>query len=217
MHSLRHWFTHNWILKAFSLILALMLWMTVARETSSEIGIEVPLEYRNIPPQLEITGDATNMVEVRIRGSSNLIREVSPRDVSTTIDLGGLKPGERIISLTSQNVQVPFGAEVIRVNPPRVRLNLERTVSRVLPIVPTLQGQPADGFQVDKVLLNPNSVQVEGPESRVNTFDSIPTAPVQIEGSHSEVVQTADLDLPDPQLRVQRPSTVEVRVEIRPK
>ena len=31
--------------------------MAVANEASSEIGLEVPLEYRNIPPQLEITGD----------------------------------------------------------------------------------------------------------------------------------------------------------------
>ena len=44
-----------------SLILATMLWMAVANQASSEIGLEVPLEYRNIPAQLEITGDMTKM------------------------------------------------------------------------------------------------------------------------------------------------------------
>src|SRR5690349_16475671 len=67
MRSLKrwqNWFTHNWSLKLLSLVLATMLWMLVATETSSEIGMEVPLEYRNIPPQMEITGDTTNTVQV---------------------------------------------------------------------------------------------------------------------------------------------------------
>ncbi len=217
MHSLRHWFTNNWLFKVFALVLAVMLWMTVASESSSEIGIEVPLEYRNIPSHLEITGDTTNSVEVRLRGSSNLIRDISPRDVSMTIDLGGMKAGERIISLTSRNVQVPVGAEVIRVNPSRVRLTLEPTVSKIVPVVPTLQGQPASGFKVGKVLLNPNRVQVQGPQSRVNTLDFVPTGPIHIDGKQSDVVQSADVDVPDPQVRLQNPSTIEVRVEIRAK
>ena len=108
MRPLKHWVTYNWYLKLISLGLAAMLWMFVATEASSEIGLEVPLEYRNIPPQLEITGDTTNMVQVRLRGSSNVIRDISPRDVSTTIDLSKMKSGEKIIPLSPQNVQAPL-------------------------------------------------------------------------------------------------------------
>jgi len=36
----------------------------------SEVGFEVPLEYRNIPAQLEITGDTANTVEVRLRAGN---------------------------------------------------------------------------------------------------------------------------------------------------
>src|ERR1051326_7648252 len=124
--SVRHWLTHNWYLKLISLALAAMLWALVATETSSEVGLEVPLEYRNIPPQLEITGDTTNIVQVRLRGSSNVIRDISAKDVSTTIDMSRMRPGDRIVPLSPQNVQAPFGAEVIRVNQSNVRFNLKR-------------------------------------------------------------------------------------------
>src|SRR4029077_16864120 len=140
MKSLRYWLTHNWFLKLISAALAVMLWMLVATETSSEIGMEVPLEYRNIPSQLEITGDTTNIVQVRLRGSANVIRQISARDVSTTIDLGKMRPGDKIVPLSPQNVQAPFGAEVIRVNPSSVRFNLERTMTKSLPVVPTIAG-----------------------------------------------------------------------------
>jgi YbbR domain-containing protein len=217
MRSLKHWLTHNWYLKLISLGLAAMLWMFVATEASSEIGMEVPLEYRNIPPQLEITGDTTNMVQVRLRGSSNVIRDISPRDVSTTIDLSKMKTGEKIVPLSPQNVQAPFGAEVVRVNPSSVRFNLERTMMKTVPVVPTIQGQPTDGFELGSVMVNPSKVEVEGPESRLNTLESIATVPIRLDRRQTHIEQTVDLDVPDPQIRLRHPAPVSVRIEVRRK
>ncbi len=213
----QHWFTHNWHLKLISVVLAAMLWMLIATETSSEIGMEVPLEYRNIPAQMEITGDTTNTVQVRLRGSANILRDVSVRDVSTTIDLSRMRAGEKIVPLSTQNVQAPFGAEVIRVNPSSVRFNLERTLTKLVSVVPTIAGQPAEGFEVGKVLVDPGKIEIEGPESRVSTLESIVTVPIRIDRRQNHVEQAVDLDVPDPQIRLQHPAPVNVRVEIRRK
>jgi len=215
MRQLRHWLIDNWHLKLISLILAVMLWMVVATETSSELGMEVPLEYRNIPAQLEITGDTTNTVQVRLRGSSNVIRDISAKDVSTTIDLSKMRPGEKIVPLSPQNVQAPFGAGVIRVNPSSVRFNLERTLTKTVPVVPTILGQPSDGFEIASVAVNPSKVEVEGPESRVSALASIATVPIRLDRRQTHIEQAADLDVPDPQIRLRRPAPVAVRVEIR--
>jgi YbbR domain-containing protein len=212
MRSPRNWITNNWHLKIVSLILAVMLWMAVANQASSEIGLEVPLEYRNIPRQLEITGDMTNTVEVRLRGSSSLSKDINAKDVSTTIDLGKMTRGEKIVPLSPQNVHAPFGAEVIRVNPSSVRFSLERTITKKIPVVPTYQ--LPDGYEVGKVEVSPSVVEIEGPESRVNTLDSIATVAIRVDRRQSHVEQTADLDVPDPQIRLLHPSAVNVRLEI---
>jgi len=177
--------------------------------------MEVPLEYRNIPAQLEITGDTTNTVQVRLRGSSNVIRDVSAKDVSTTIDLSKMRPGEKIVPLSPQNVQAPFGAGVIRVNPSSVRFNLERTLTKTVPVVPTILGQPPDGFEIGSVAVNPSKVEVEGPESRVSTLASIATVPIRLDRRQTHIEQAAELDVPDPQIRLRRPAPVAVRVELR--
>ncbi|HEY2381392.1 MAG TPA: CdaR family protein [Terriglobia bacterium] len=215
MRSATYWITHNWHLKIVSLILATMLWMAVANQASSEIGLDVPLEYRNIPAQLEITGDMTNTVQVRLRGSANLIKDITAKDVSTTIDLSRMRRGEKIVPLSPQNVQAPFGAEVIRVNPSSVRFNLERTLTKTIPVVPTIIGQPRDGFEVGKVSVSPATVDIEGPESRVNTMSSIATVGIRVDRRETSMEQTADLDVPDPQIRLQHPSPVSIRIEIR--
>ncbi|PYS53472.1 MAG: hypothetical protein DMG13_12460 [Acidobacteria bacterium] len=217
MRLLREWIVHNWFLKVFSLSLATMLWMTIASQTSAEIGLEVPLEYRNIPPQMEITGDTTNTVQVRVRGSVNVIKGVSPKDVTATIDLGAMKAGEKILPLTPQNVQAPFDTEVLRVSPSSVRFNLEPTISKLVAVVPTILGAPAAGYELGSVLLNPAQVRVDGPESRVQTVDSVPTLAIHIDGLKSRLEQAVQLEVPDPEVRVQHTAPVAVRVEIRAK
>src|SRR5215475_12243872 len=166
MQSAKHLLVNNWPLKITSLLLATMLWAAVTNRTASEIGLEVPLEYRNIPGQTEITGDVTNTVQVRLRGSSNVIKGISARDVATTVDLGGMRTGEKIVALSPHNVQAPFGAEVIRVTPSSVRFTLERTLTKTVPIVLTLLGQPENGYAVGKTLVSPTAVEAEGPEGR---------------------------------------------------
>jgi YbbR domain-containing protein len=214
MQSPRGWIFNNWFLKIASLFLAGLLWAAVSNEASSEIGLEVPVEYRNIPQFMEITGDMTNTVQVRLRGSSNVIKNITARDIATTIDLNKMKAGEKIVALSPQNVEAPFGAEVVRVNPSSVRFTLERTLTKTVPIVPTLVGQPADGYEVGGVLLHPNTVAVEGPESRVNTLSSIATVPIRLEKRQSALEIAADLDIPDPQIRLQRPSPVNIKIDI---
>jgi len=217
MQSTLHWVTNNWFLKIVSLLLATLLWAAVSNEASSEIGLDVPLEYRNIPARLEITGDMTNTVQVRLRGASNVIKGITAKDVATKIDLTEMRPGEKTITLSPQNVQVPFGADVIRVNPSSVRFTLEPTVTKNVPIVPTIVGRPPDGYEIGQVLLRPNRVEVEGPESRMNTLSSIATVPIRIDHRQATLEQSFDLDVPDPQIRIQHPSPVSIKIEIRKK
>ena len=215
MRSPRFWLTHNWHLKIVSLILAIMLWMAIANQASSEIGLEVPLEYRNIPAQLEITGDTTSTVQVRLRGASNLIKDITAKNVSTTVDLSKMERGDKVVPLSPQNVQAPFGAEVIRVNPSTVRFSLERTVTKTVPVVPAII--LPDAYEVSKLSADPATVEIEGPESRVNPLSQIATVGIRLDRNQTGTDQTVDLDVRDPQVRLQHPSPITIHIEIRRK
>ena len=205
---------NNWHLKIFSMVLATALWITLAKEPTSEIGIDVPLEYQNLPANTEVVSDNVNTVEVRLRGPSTLLKEISSRDVSTTIDLREMtRGGEKVVPLTGQHVRAPFGIEVVRVIPSRVRVILETTVSRRLTIVPRIGGAPAKGFDVGKITVIPDSVIVEGPASRVRQLENIPTTPIDVTGKREAISQNVDLDTSDPLIRI--PDAAPVRVEIK--
>jgi YbbR domain-containing protein len=216
MRDLKELLIHNWFIKLFSLILAALLWVVVSSETSSEIAVEAPLEYRNIPPDLEVATQTTTMAQVRLRGATNRIQGVSAQDITMTVDLGATKPGESVFPLNAQNVSAPFGVEVVQVSPSRVRIKLERTVSRQLPVRAVIEGKAAPGFEVFEIRVTPGEVEVQGPESAIEGIESIPTVPVRVEGEQSSVREFVDLD-PGESVRPMNSSPVEVQVDIRRK
>ena len=67
---------HGW-LKILAVLLASLLWLTVAGEHVVERTLRVPQELRNVPPQLEIVGDPPMTVDVRVRGSSAVLGPAS--------------------------------------------------------------------------------------------------------------------------------------------
>ena len=124
MKILRHWVLHNWHLKLFALLAAFLLWSTYTSEPAAEVSFVVPLEVRNVPPNMEISGDIPSQVRLRVRGRSSLLRRLSAADLGITVDLAGAKPGELRIELTPDMVETPYGATVVRIAPADFHLTL---------------------------------------------------------------------------------------------
>ena len=47
-------------LKVVSIVLAALLWLVVSGEQIVERALRIPLEFTNLPAQLELVGDAAN-------------------------------------------------------------------------------------------------------------------------------------------------------------
>jgi YbbR domain-containing protein len=204
----------NWHLKLLSLLLATILWARVARIPTSEIALSVPLEIRNIPPQTEVYGDTTEPVEIRLRGPYSLVRTVVPPDLSIAIDMNGVSMGQgKVLPLSPELVRAPFGVEVVQVIPARVRLNVEHRLNRTVRIYPRLTGASGAGFEVEKAIVTPESIEIEGPESHVLKVESIETTDIDVSGRQMTFRESSQLDIEDPLIRVRPdPITVEVRI-----
>ena len=97
--------------------LAALLWLIVAGDHLVERSLRVPLEFRNIAPDLELVGDPPTEVDVRLRGSSALLGRLEPRDIVAVLDLRRARPGSRMFHLRSDEVRAPYGVDVAQVIP----------------------------------------------------------------------------------------------------
>ena len=206
----------NMPLKLVSLALAALLWFVIAGEKSSEVGLSVPVELKNFPKDLELTGDAVNAVEVRLRASPSIIQSLGPQEVSAHVDLSGVGEGEHIVNLTEDSIRIPFGVKVVRINPSALTLTLERTLQKIVPVHPRLLGRPAPGHEVAEVTSSPPEVRVAGPKSRVQEAEGAFTEPVSVEKATATVVEDVNLGVDDPLLRIQGSPRVRVTARIAP-
>jgi YbbR-like protein len=196
--------------------LATVLWLTVAGEHVVERSLRVPLEFRNVPNQLEIVGEPQDDVEVRLRGSSSTLGRLDPGEVVAVLDLATARPGPRLFHLTPDDIRVPYGVEVSQVSPSTLSLEMERSASRMVPIVPAIDGEPAPGYVVGRMTSEPANVMVVGPESRLRQLANATTEPVEVAGSTDRVRDVVTVGVADAALRLAEPQRATVVVEIWP-
>lgn len=203
-------------LKIVALALASLLWLTVAGEHVVERIIRVPLEFRNIPEALEVVGDPPGNVDVRLRGSSALLSRLEPGEVVAVVDLGTARPGPRIFHVQNDDVRSPYGVEVTQVVPGTLPIEFEKSATRVVPVVAKVEGEPAPGFAAGLVTVEPSTVTVIGPESRLKRLANATTELVSVAGVRESVRDVVAVGLLDSALRLVQPQSVTVIVDVLP-
>ena len=205
--------TDNLGLKALSALLGFTLWYAVGRDQGAEFSFAIPIELRDVPEGLEVIEESAHQVDVRLRGPAEMLRGLTPQDVSVAVDLSDAEPGQRVAYLTPEEVTVPFGARVMRVTPSSLQIELDRTLERTVNVLPRVSGAPAPGFELAGIGLLPPEITIVGPESRIRGLDQVTTELVSAEGLRQPFSRTVRLEL-DPLVRLARDTSVELTLNI---
>ncbi len=206
----------NFGIKVLSIGLAALLWGLVAGQREAERALRIPLEYRNIPEHLEMLGEPASLVDVRVRGSSSLLGELRAADLVAVLDLRTARSGRRLFHLLPTDITVPAGVKVLQVTPSTISLTFEASAVRTVPVVPDIEGEPASGFIAGRVVSDPATVEVIGPESAVQQVTEATTEPVNIDGARASIRDTVTIGLPDSAARLRNPRSGTVTIEIAP-
>lgn len=200
-------------LKIVATGLAALLWLTVGSDQIVERSVRVPLVFRNVPQALEIAQGAPDSVEVHLRGRASAITG-DQGDVSLSIDLADARAGSRLYNLRIDQVTTPFGMEATQVFPGSVMLTLEETAERLVPIRASVDGEPAPGFVVSQVTVEPTEVLVVGPARTLDALRQAITETVMIDGASATVSRTVNVGVAEASLRLKEPRTARVTVTI---
>jgi YbbR domain-containing protein len=203
-------------LKFFAIVLAALLWLTVAGEHVVERSLRVPLEFRNIPEALEIVGNTPDTVDVRVRGSSAVLSRLQAGEIVALLDLSSARSGSRLFHIRNDEVRAPFGVEVSQVLPTTLALELEKSARRKVPVVPAIEGDPAPGFVVGKWVADPATVEIVGPDSHVRQVAEATTEPISVKDARTLVRDGVTIGVVDSSVRLLAAQTANVTVEIWP-
>ena len=165
------------------------------------------LTGKTVPVQINVTGSpATGFTispavldadAVLVTGPQEEVDSVS--QVTATLDVTARTTSvDQAVRLTPRNDR---GLLVKRVNlePSVIGVTIEieqERFSRSVVVSAKIAGEPAIGYNIVSVSVNPPTVTVRGTESFITGTDSIDTQPVGISGADETVVRSVSLDIP---------------------
>ena len=195
-----------------SLLLATGLWYAVSREPVSEVEVSVPMEFRNVPENLEIGSEHIPRVEIRVRGPARIVRDLKPTDVRAEIDLAGAEPGERTFDLSGRHIRTIQELSVVQIVPSQLHLDLDLRETREVEIRARVMGSFAQGLQVARAVSDPARVTISGPKRHVDSLEAALTDPVDASGTMHRGTFMTHVYLSDPLVQVVNPTPVQVTV-----
>ncbi|MDZ4802209.1 MAG: hypothetical protein SGI92_28965 [Bryobacteraceae bacterium] len=201
--------------KLLALLISSLLWILVVGETEVATSMPIVVQYRNMPPDLEITGDNLDRLFVQVRGPVARVSAESLARTPLVLDLSNIhRPGDQTFNVTEKELGLPTGVRLVRAVPAQIRFSLDRRLTRMLPVEVRFEGDPPAGYRVVNQRVNPPAARVSGPEYFVTRTHAAFTDRLNI----SSTVGAAEFRVPiyvdDPQVRIESTRLVTVSVTL---
>jgi hypothetical protein len=207
--------TQNLPWKLFSLIAAFGVWMNVASEPELATIVSVPVEYNHFPRDLEISSDIVEAIDVEARGPAGQLRSLHDSQIAAIIDFATVQtPGERTFTLTTAELKLPRGIDLIRTIPAQLRFKFEKLTTRTVGVNVPLSGKLGAGLALGQMVIEPPELRIAGPESRVLDSKKLLSDPFDLTNVTGDVEKKLAVYASEPEVRILNVPQVTVKIRV---
>ncbi|MEJ2157099.1 MAG: diadenylate cyclase [Desulfobacteraceae bacterium] len=178
------------------------VWFSFARGLETLTSLEVPLEYVNRDSRMQILSASDNTVRLHLSGSGALISSLKPDQVKVKLDLDNAVNGENVFTISHDNIAMPPGVRLNRIEPSQVKVVLDFPITKEIPIQVDWVGTLPEGLILKTVRLNPEVVPITGVGKILNNIRTLYTEKVQMENLRSSGQMTVGLALSPASLKI---------------
>jgi DNA integrity scanning protein DisA with diadenylate cyclase activity len=171
------------------------IWLSFARGFETLATLEVPVEFINRDPKLEIYSASASSVQLQISGSSSLIRSVSPDQVKVKLNLANAVVGTNKVAVTRDGIVLPPGIELKQLEPQALKVILDVPIKKMLPIQPDWAGRLPVGLILKDAHTVPAMVEVVGGTQTLKDIHTIYTEKISLKNITSDGKVTVELVL----------------------
>ncbi len=183
--------------------------------SSYETDIFIPVDVQNIPKGLIITEHPPKGIEARIRALKALAKTLPEMKLRYKMDVSDLLIGVHAIPVNPNNIKLPNGISILKVSPSFLRVKMEKEVKKVVPVIVSISGNPAPGFEVVATKAKPSSIILKGSGKILSQKKEILTKPIDVNGISESFQREIALDLSEGTATpfVSMPIHVEVQIK----
>jgi len=157
------------------------VWFSIAKGMETLTSVEVPLEYSNRDSAMQIISTSVNTVRLHLSGSSALIGSLRADQVKAKLDLSTAVNGLNLFSLSKDNITLPPGVRLNRIEPPEVQVALDVPTRKELPVQVDWVGALPDGLILESVSVTPNRLFAIGTKGLLEQISTLYTEKVKLD------------------------------------
>ncbi len=188
-------------LRIFAVVLAIGLWIFVnTAERNSFAPLTVPISYSSLPAGMVIVNHPPTVVKIDVTGPRNLLSLLDAERLTLKIDLRGVASGQSEFKIYPAMFNVQRNTAVTSISPDQLSLDVDRVVTRDVPVHLAVQGKVEPGYTITSVDITPPTVTIAGPSRFVTPLTSVSTEPFDLKGLTSDTSRSVDIAAPNPAL-----------------
>jgi diadenylate cyclase len=171
------------------------VWFSFAKGMETLTNLQVPLEFINRDSRMQILSSSDNNIRLHLSGSGTLINSIKPEQIRVKLDLSHAVNGENTFTISKQNIIMPPGLRLNRIEPSEVKVLLDYPIVKELPVQVDWVGALPVGTVMKKVRLSPERIRVVGGGQILLRIDTVYTEKVQLENLQNSGQLTVGLAL----------------------
>ncbi|MDR2258045.1 MAG: hypothetical protein LBE14_02725 [Treponema sp.] len=185
----------NWPAKVLSIALAIILFVFHRMSSMEDRFFLVPLTVE-VNNSLIPASSYTRMIRVSLRGDANSIYPILEDDIEAYIDLRNSEsPGLYRAPVQIRKKGTALGVEPLEISadPMEISLELDRKVSKYVPLTANLRGNVLSGYVLISHTLTPTQVVVDGPLTLLGTVSELYTDFIDLDGRNENFSVTVNI------------------------
>ena len=208
----------KWPAKVICLVIAVFLYFFHQASLIDSKTIVVPLKIIENGMVMHM-GDTPGSVSVVVRAGEEAIKTILPSDISASVDLntitekGTYKLPVKITLSEDLMVYDPFE---VKLKDNYISISVDRKAIKYVPILPSVVGEVAHGYEIDSIAISPSTVEIIGPQTIVNATEEIYSTRINVSNAETNFSTETSYQQPNKLLSVMDEGDFKAEISVKP-
>jgi len=196
-----------------SLLIVSGVWFSISRGLDAIKTFDIPVEYANRNPAMELLNTSATSVRLYLRGSRALLRSIRPEQIRVRMDLSKAVTGTNTFAITNDHLSIPPGLSLKEVRPMVIDVNLDTRTKKTLPIQADWVGKLPSDLNLFRSKISPSEIELSGPKTILDSMSTLYTKSIPLNSLNSSGQTSAKVVIPSAFLKAESGSKEKVVVE----
>ena len=177
----------KWPSKVVCLIIAIFLYFFHQASLIDSKTFVVPLQLEENGMVMHV-GSVPVSVAVVVRTSEENIKTVTPNDITASVSLDAItaKGTYKLpVRITLSENLMEYDPFEVKLKDDSITIDVDTKATRYVPLVPSIVGEVAHGYEIESITMSPSTIEISGPESIVKATEHVSTTRLNVSNAET--------------------------------